>query len=124
MADPRIVASILKDWDLQGMLDDLIAEQWSKTEPGRIDRMARISSYEQVKATAKKAIPVKEWKEAENNGVEDEIVEKYIETLGDILTKILAEHVYATIDEDSVFIGQYEHGDLDELREQGFDISE
>lgn len=127
MDQKKLQAKILKQWDVPGLLSDLRAEKWRRTEKNRIDRTHWIGSYQTIESLAREAFPAKEWKEAAEEGFEGEIVDEYLEALSDVLIEatgkeLRREHVYATYDEGEVFIGQYEDISAEELQAMGFEI--
>jgi hypothetical protein len=123
----RLVTIIKKQWDLPGLVADLREAKWHQTEPARIDRLHWIGGYHIIEDLAKDAYPEKEWNEAAAEGFVHEIVDEYLEALGDALMDVTGkelrrEHIYTTIEDNEVFIGQYEDIPADELREMGFEI--
>lgn len=122
MADAKMVRHVLNNWSLEGTLEDLSKQPWSKTEPKRIDRWVYMASAETAKREARRAVTKKEWAEAAKEGFEHEIVEEYMEALGEVLTRIMGSHVYVSLEEAGWVAGQYEDGDIEELRAAGYEI--
>lgn len=127
MDQKKLLATIRRQWDIPGLLSDLRKEKWRRTEKNRIDRTHWIGSYQTIESLARNAFPVKEWNEAEKEGFEGEIVDEYLEALSDVLIdatgkELRREHVYTTLDEGEVFIGQYEDIPAEELQAMGFEI--
>lgn len=127
MDDQKLKFRIRKQWDIQGLITDLREQKWQRTEPNRIDRLRWIGSYETIERMAKDAYPTKEWNEAAKEGFENEIVDEYLEALGTAISdgmgkELRREHVYTTIEDNDVWIGQYEDMSAEELRAMGFEI--
>lgn len=123
----KLKAAIRRQWDIPGLITDLREAKWESTEPNRIDRRAWIGSYDTIRDMAWKTFPKKEWKEALEAYMEDELVDEYLEALAEVVSKgmgkeLRREHVYATFDEGEAFIGQYEDMSAEELRAMGFEI--
>lgn len=126
-SEDRLVDLIKSHWDVDGLIADLRAQKWQQTEPNRIDRMAWIGSYDAIRRLASDSVSDEEWAEAEAEGFEDEIVEKYMETLAKVVMDAMGkelrrEHVYTIFEEGDAFLGQYEDISPDELRSMGFEI--
>jgi len=118
---------IRKQWDIPGLIADLRQQKWERTEPNRIDRLRWIGSYQTIERMAMEAFPQKEWNEAAKEGFENEIVDEYLEALGNAISdgmgkKLRREHVYTTVENGDVWIGQYEDMSAEELRAMGFEI--
>ena len=127
MDQKKLLATIRRQWDIPGLLSDLRAEKWRRTEKNRIDRTHWIGSYQTLERLARDAFPAKEWNEAAKEGFEGEIVDEYLEALSDVLIdatgkELRREHVYTTLEEGEVFIGQYEDISAEELQAMGFEI--
>jgi len=129
MSPKALALQIRKQWDIPGLITDLRKEKWHQTEPGRIDRMHWIGSYHTIEDLAKDAYPEKEWEEAAADEVvgADELIDDYLTALSDVLIEatggeLRQEHVYTTMENDEVFIGQYEDIPADALRAMGFEI--
>jgi hypothetical protein len=123
----RILRKIQKQWDLPSLVSDLRQEKWRKTEPHRIDRMRWIGSYDLITSMAQDAFSEQEWREAAADGFEGELVDDYLSALGDALIEatgkeLRREHIYTTLEEGDVFIGQYEDMAAADLRHMGFEI--
>lgn len=119
----KLEKAVRKDWDIRGLISDLREQKWYSTEPNRIDRRSWIASYDAIRTLAKNAVPEKEWDQAKINAVEDEIVDDYMEALGEVVSKEMDEHVYATFEEGEAFLGQYEDMSAEEIRAMGFEIN-
>lgn len=122
MADAKIIRHVLSTWDLEGTLDDLSKESWTKTEPKRIDRRVYVASTEQAARAARRSVTKNEWAEAAKEGFEHDIVDEYMDVLGEVLARIMGSHVYVSQEEGDWFAGQYEDGDIEELRAAGYEI--
>lgn len=127
MDEKKLSAKIQEQWDIPGLLSDLRQAKWARTEPGRIDRLSWIGSYQTLESMAKDAFPEKEWEEAEEEGFENEIVDEYMEVLARVVMDAMGkelrrEHVYTTFEEGEAYIGQYEDISAEELRDMGFEI--
>lgn len=140
--DKRLRAKILNQWDIVGLVSDLCDATWRKTEPKRFDRMILVHTMGGIEGMAKDVFPVKEWKDAAKEGFEHELVEEYMEILASLVAQGSCEgaavppgikewrpspqeprpigHVYATVEDGDVFLGQYEDATADELREMGY----
>ncbi len=109
-------------WDIPGLKSDLLAETWNITErhPGwiRIDRTTWLGSADSIWQLAKRTVTPEEWGEAEANGFEQEIVDEYIEALSQLLEFETGESVYAMIEENEGFLGQYEEDAEEDLRQR------
>ena len=125
---PQALAQRIRaQWDIPGLLSDLRKEQWHKTEPSRIDRTHWIGSYDTIENLVKDAYPDKEWDEAAKEGFEYDLVDEYLDALSGVLIdatggELRQEHVYTSVEEGEVFIGQYEDIPAEALREMGFEI--
>lgn len=127
MDEQKLKAKIRKQWDIPGLLSDLRGEKWRQSEPNRIDRMHWIGSYQTIENMARQAFPDKEWDEAEKEGFEAMIADEYLDALSQVLVEatgkeLRREHVYTTVEDNDVWIGQYEDMSADELRAMGFEI--
>lgn len=127
MDEQRLKLRIRKQWDIQGLITDLREQKWHRTEPNRIDRLRWIGSYETIERMAREAFPSKEWNEAVKEGFENEIVDEYLEALGQAISdgmgkELRREHVYTTFEDGEAWIGQYEDMSADELRAMGFEV--
>lgn len=127
MDEQKLKLRIRKQWDIAGLITDLREQKWQRTESNRIDRLRWIGSYETIERMAREAFPSKEWSEAAAEGFENEIVDEYLEALGNAISdgmgkELRREHVYTTIEDSDVWIGQYEDMSADELRAMGFEI--
>lgn len=118
----RMDRAVRKHFDIPGLAKDLAEAKWRITEgptehgSARIDRTVWVGSYRVLEDLARHAVPKKEWREAANEGFEHEIVDEYMEALGDAVGAKMKEHVYGTFEEGEGFVGQYEDGHLEELR--------
>jgi hypothetical protein len=117
-------ATIKRQWNLEGLASDLDGETWHVTEQNRIDRTIFLASYENISALAQESVSKKEWKEAEQDGFEHEIVDEYLDRLAELVAEKMGKHVYGTLNEGDAFLGQYEDGHIEELRSQGFVIED
>lgn len=129
MKEGALQLAIRKQWDIPGLLSDLRAAKWYKTEPNRIDRRTWVGSYPTIEKMAKNATSPKEWQEAAQEGFEHEIVDEYMEALAQVMMEAMGkelrrEHVYATFEEGEGFLGQYEDMSAEELKQMGFEIEE
>jgi hypothetical protein len=127
MDEKKLQEKIRRQWDIPGLLADLRAEKWRKTEKNRIDRTHWIGSYQMIEQMAREAYPAKEWNEAAKEGFEGEIVDEYLEALSDALIdatgkELRREHIYTTFEDGEAFIGQYEDISAEELQAMGFEI--
>ena len=127
MDEQKLKFRIRKQWDIQGLIADLREQKWQRTESSRIDRLRWIGSYEKIESLAKEAFTSKEWNEAAKEGFENEIVDEYLEALGNAISdgmgkELRREHVYTTIEDGDVWIGQYEDMSAEELQAMGFEI--
>jgi hypothetical protein len=127
MDEQKLKAKIRQRWDIPGLIADLRQEKWRRTEPHRIDRTHWVGSYQTIEQMARDAFPVKEWDEAAKEGFEHEIVDEYMDALAETVSEgmgkeLRREHVYATLGEGEVLIGQYEEMAAEELRAMGFEI--
>jgi hypothetical protein len=118
----RIEKAVRRDWKASSLEKEIRSQKWFATEPNRIDRTAWIGSYDQIRDLAKAAVPSKEWKEAQDVGFEDEIVDEYMDALAEMMVEKMSEHVYATFLEGEAYLGQYEDMSAEELRAMGFEI--
>lgn len=120
--------TIYQQWDIPALTNELRAQGWMKTEPNRIDRLLWIGSYEALRKLASDASSEEEWSLAVEEGLEDEIVDEYMEGMAKAVMEAMGgelrrEHVYAIFEEGEAFIGQYEDIAAEDLREMGFEIS-
>lgn len=145
--EKRLKAKIRKQWDIPALVSELCNETWRRTEPNRFDRMSGIGSYQSITEMARDVFPAKEWKDAAKEGFEHELVDDYLETLAGIVSEkgicvIVAipsgvkewrpspensrpiGHVYATYEDGECYLGQYEDGTAEELREMGYKVEE
>lgn len=127
MDEKRLLAKLRKQWDVSGLVSDLRKSKWARTEPNRIDRLSWIGSYETLKTMARDTFPEKEWKEAEQEGMEDEVIDEYLDAVAHVVMDAMGkdlrrEHVYATFAEGDAYLGQYEDISAEELEAMGFEI--
>lgn len=127
MSQRGVAQKIRNQWDIPGLIVDLRKEKWHQTEPNRIDRMHWIGSYSVIEDLAKDAYPAEEWDASAVEGFEDELVDEYLSALSDVIIEatggeLRQEHVYTGIENDEVFIGQYEDISAEALRAMGFEI--
>jgi hypothetical protein len=108
---------IKKQWNIKGLVSDLKSETWHVTERNRIDRRIYLASYNNISVLAEESVSKKEWKDAEEDGFEHEIVDEYLERLAEIVAEAMGEHVYDELSEGDAFLGQYEDGNIEKLRE-------
>lgn len=122
MAGKNFHEAVKKDFNLRGLVSDLREQKWRGTNPGQIERTLWIGSASSIEKLAQFAVTEKEWKEAEADGFEHEIVEEYMNALAEAVSKEMDEHVYTTFLEDEAYIGQYEDMAPADLRAMGFEI--
>ena len=113
-------------WNIPGLRRDLLGETWNITERHdgwiRIDRTTWLGLADTIWNLAKRTVTPQEWAEAEENGVEQEIVDEYMEALSQLLEFETGESVYGMIEENEGFLGQYEEDAEEDLRRR-FTIS-
>jgi hypothetical protein len=104
----RFDRAVRRDWDIQGLANDLRDAEWQNTERGRIDRRTFVASYNSIMKLTKNVVSKKSWAMAEKNGFEHDYVDDYINAVAFAVQRLMGEHVYGTVDEDDVFVGQYQ----------------
>lgn len=122
MAGNNFHEAVKKDFNLRGLVSDLREQKWRGTGPSQIERILWIADGSSIDSLAQFAVTKKEWDEAWAAGVEDEIVDEYMDALAEALSKEMDEHVYATFKEEGAYIGQYEDMAPADLRAMGFEI--
>lgn len=116
---------ITDHWDIDGLASDIRQAEWYITEgptshgSARIDRMTNIGSYERIERMIKDLLPQKEVQEAEKDDTIFEMLNdatrEYLDELAEQVGKHMKEHVYGTVEEDDMWLGQYEEGKLEDL---------
>jgi hypothetical protein len=115
--------AIAKHFDIPSVVSELRTQKWFGTEPYRIDRTLWIGSYELIRSLTRQAVPTREWYEAAREGMEDGLVDDYLNTLAVMVGEAMGEeHVYGMFEDSEAFLGQYEDMSAAELREMGFEI--
>lgn len=94
------------DWNLERLARDLREADWEIVEPGRMERRAVLHNYEQILFSAKQLVNKKEWREAIENGVEDEFAHEYISAVAKAVSLIMGGGVYAYWDNNTAYLGQ------------------
>lgn len=98
--------AVRKDWNINVLASDLDSEEWHVSEPHRIERTIYLASWDTIEDLAKMHVSEDEWREAEEYGVEHEIVEDYLAALAEAVGEALNGDVYWTAEAGEVFLGQ------------------